>query len=154
MQSYTLQAEHMVKMIPPVTESGGLASRQEKANKEDRWVETKVCFILDVHNLGMGRADACLKADFLLPPPQSWDKSFIDRVRGLHAETVQSAQTVTLELVTGGLTSVTYQDDSALSVCSVLSRLSTLAVPFWEVGKALQRGRASSQGRDGHTSRV
>ena len=33
-------------------------------------------------------------------------RAFIDRVRGLHTETVQSAQTVTLELVTGGLTAL------------------------------------------------
>ena len=76
MQSHALQAAHTVKMISPVTESGGPASRHSKANKEVRWVETKVWFILDARNLGLGRADAHLKADFPLTPPQLWGKSF------------------------------------------------------------------------------
>lgn len=98
MQSHALQAVHTVKMISPVTESGGPASHHSKANKEVRWVETKVCFILDARNLGVGRANAYLKADFPSLSHNYGARAFIDRVRGLHAETVQSAQTVTLEL--------------------------------------------------------
>ena len=106
MQSHALQAVHTVKMISPVTESGGPASHHSKANKEVRWVETKVCFILDARNLGLGRADAYLKADFPSLSHNYGARAFIDRVRGLHAETVQTAQTATLELVTGGLTAL------------------------------------------------
>ena len=83
MQSHALQAEHAVKMIPSATESGGPASCHSKADKEVRWVETKVCFILDARNLGVGRADACLKADFLLALPQSWGKSFYWQSEGV-----------------------------------------------------------------------
>ena len=68
--------------------------------------ERKLCFILEAGNLGVG----CYpKAD--LPPPtptdNQWTRAFIDRGRGLHAETAELALAVTLTLVIGGLISVT-----------------------------------------------
>ena len=39
-------------------------------------------------------------------PDNQWARAFIDRGRGLHAETAQSALTVILKLVIGGLTTI------------------------------------------------
>ena len=83
-----------------------LAARCSKANKQPRLVERKVCFISDAGNWGQGRADVCPKADSQLPPVTSWARGFIDRRRGLHAGTGQSAVTVIFKLVTGGLTCI------------------------------------------------
>ena len=66
-----------------------------KANKQARLVEKKVCFILDVGNWWR-KAAICTKA-----------RAFIDRSGGgTCRNTVQSATTVILKLVIGGLTSV------------------------------------------------
>ena len=40
------------------------------------------------------------------PPENQWARAFIDRERGLHAETAQSVLTVVLRLVIDGLTSI------------------------------------------------
>ena len=50
------------------------------------------------------RVDACPKAD--TPSDNQGTRAFIDRGKGLHAETAQSAPTVILKLVTDGLTSI------------------------------------------------
>ena len=69
-------------------------------------LERKVCFILDAGNLGRVRVgDSCPKADSP-PTDNQWARGFRDGGRGLHAETAQSAVTVVLLLVIGGLTSV------------------------------------------------
>ena len=59
------------------------------------------------------------------PPPENQGaRAFTERGRGLHAETAQSALTVILKLVIGGLTSIilivlsTVGSDSKESVCS------------------------------------
>ena len=83
-----------------------LAARCSKANKQPRLVERKVCFISDAGNWGQGRVDICPKADSRLPPVTSGARGFIDRRRGLHAGTEQSALTVIFKLVTGGLTCI------------------------------------------------
>ena len=44
----------------------------------------------------------------LLPLISHWGRAFIDRGRGLHAETVQSVLTVILKLVTDGLISIIF----------------------------------------------
>ncbi|XDA82059.1 hypothetical protein R6Z07F_011980 [Ovis aries] len=51
------------------------------------------------------RVDICPKADSCSADDQ-WSRALIDRGRVLHAETVQSALTVILKLVIGGLTSI------------------------------------------------
>jgi len=61
-------------------------------------VERNIWFILDAGVCVGGRVDACPKAD-----SPSLDNQW---TRGLHVETVQSALTVILKLVIGGLTSV------------------------------------------------
>ena len=48
--------------------------------------------------------DICPKADF--PPDKQGMRAFIDRGRGLHAETTQPALTVIFRLVIGGLTGI------------------------------------------------
>ena len=53
----------------------------------------------------MKRVDICPKADSRSADDQ-WSRALIDRRRVLHAETVQSALTVILKLVIGGLTSI------------------------------------------------
>ena len=70
-------------------------------------MERKICFILDASNQGgkEGRVDSCPKADST-PPPETGHKSFYRQREGLHVETAQSALTVILKLVIGGLTSV------------------------------------------------
>ena len=61
-------------------------------------MERNVCFILDASNQGWGRGDC--SADI------QWVRAFIDRGRGLHTETAQSALTVTLKRVIDGVLSV------------------------------------------------
>ena len=70
-------------------------------------VERKVCFISDAGNWrgSVKRVDICPKADSRSADDQ-WSRALIDRRRVLHAETVQSALTVILKLVIGGLTSI------------------------------------------------
>ena len=88
----------------------GQAACHSKARKEARWVERKVCFILDVINCRAGRADICPKADRPSPPWTSRGKKFYRRGgwRGLRAETAGSALTVFLKLVLCGLVSVVF----------------------------------------------
>ena len=81
----------------------GPAVRRSKANKEARLVERKVCFILDASNRRGGRTSVQRAT------PHHWrsvGKSFYRWREGLHVETAQSALTVILKLVIGGLTSV------------------------------------------------
>ena len=74
-----------------------------KSDNEARLVEDKGCFISDAGNWG-GWWTSVQRP---IPPTDSqWRRAFIDRGRGLHAETVWSALTVILELAIGGLTSV------------------------------------------------
>ena len=82
----------------------GLATRRPKANtREATLVEGKVCFVSEAGNPGRGRT--CVQR--LTPPTDNqWARAFIDRGRGLHSETAQSAPTGILKLVTGRLTSV------------------------------------------------
>ena len=70
-------------------------------------MERKVCFISDAGNWrgSVKRVDICPKADSLSADDQ-WSRALIDRGRALHAETLQSALTVILKLVIGGLTSI------------------------------------------------
>ena len=69
-------------------------------------MERKVCFILDAGSLG-GRGEGGRLSKGRLPASYNqWARAFIDGGRGLHAETAQSALTVILKLVTGGLTSI------------------------------------------------
>ena len=57
---------------------------------------------------GDGSVDCGLLSKGQLPTPESqWARAFPGEERGLPAETAQSAQTVILKWVTGGLTSVT-----------------------------------------------
>ena len=58
-------------------------------------MERTVCFILDASNWGQG--DCCPKTDTLLY--SQGEIAFIDRGRGLYAETAESALTVILKLV-------------------------------------------------------
>ena len=57
---------------------------------------------------GWREANSCTEADSLCPSTtqESGARAFMERGRGLHAETAQSALTVILKLVTAGLTSV------------------------------------------------
>ena len=67
-------------------------------------MEDKGCFISDAGN-GGGWWTSVQRP---IPPTDSqWRRAFIDRGRGLHAETVWSALTVILKLVISGLTRVT-----------------------------------------------
>ena len=84
----------------------GLAASRSKANKQPRLVERKVYFISDADNWGQGRVDVCPKANSRLPPITSGARGLIDRRRGLHAGTEQSALTIIFKLVTGGLTCI------------------------------------------------
>ena len=54
--------------------------------------------------MGVAWTDSCPKAGF--PPRTQRERAFINRGRGLHAETAQSALTVILKLVIGGLIGV------------------------------------------------
>ena len=69
-------------------------------------VERKVCFILEAGNLGAGSYPKADSPPPATPSDEQWTRAFIDRGRGLHAETVQSALAVMLTLVMGGLISV------------------------------------------------
>ena len=67
-------------------------------------MERKVCFTLDAGNWWGGWTPVQRPTS---PTPDSqWARAFIDRGRRLRAETAQSALTVILKLVIGGLTSV------------------------------------------------
>ena len=93
-----------------VTESGVRLLATQKPIKRPGWWKGN-CFILDAGNRGMGRVDACPKADSTptptpTPRDNQWATAFIDRGRGPHAETAQSALTVILKLVICALISV------------------------------------------------
>ena len=96
----------------------GQAACHSKARKEARWVERKVCFILDVINCRAGRADICPKADHPSQPWTSRGKNFYRRGgwRGLRAETARSALTVFLKLVLCSLVSVVFNNYRSSSV--------------------------------------
>ena len=78
----------------------GLTARFSRS-KEARLVKSKVCFILDAGNgdeewvVEGGRLSKGLTPS---PPDNQWARAFMDRGRGLHAETAQSALTVILKL--------------------------------------------------------
>ena len=95
---------HQISILPPYicqcNRKWGLPAHRSKANKEARLVERKVCFILDVGNWVGGGQTPVQR----LTPPNPDDhgaRGFIGRRRGPHAETAQSALTVTLKLVMG-----------------------------------------------------
>ena len=73
--------------------------------RQAQWKSTLLYFRGWQLGMGVGRADSCPKADS--PPLSQRARAFPGEERGLPAETVQSAQTVILKWVTGGLTSVT-----------------------------------------------
>ena len=56
-------------------------------------MERKVCFILDTSNGEWGKTPVQRLAFPLPPHDNQWARTFIDRGRGLHAETAQSALT-------------------------------------------------------------
>ena len=65
-------------------------------------MERKACFILDAgkqRGWGVGDEGGFLSKGRLPATDNQWARAFIDRGRGLHAETAQSALTVTLKLV-------------------------------------------------------
>ena len=71
-------------------------------------MERKVCFISVTGNwgwgfegVGTGRVDSCPKVNS--PPENEWARAITGGGRGLHVEKVQSALTVILKLVIGGL---------------------------------------------------
>ena len=88
----------------------GPAARHSKAVKK---TERKVCFILDAGNQGRGQTPVWRPAP---PPDNQRARAFIDGGRGLRAETAQSASTVILKLVIGGLTSITVTILSTVSL--------------------------------------
>ena len=71
---------------------------RSKANKEAKLVEMKVCFILEAGNLRRGEGGLPSKGR-LPATDHQWARAFIDRGRGLHSETAQSALKVILKLV-------------------------------------------------------
>ena len=95
---------------PSVTESGvWLLAAQKPIKRQAGGKESLLYFGCRQWRLwGEGTCRPCPKANspFPLPPNKQWTRAFIDRRRGLHAETAQSALTVILKLVIGGLSSV------------------------------------------------
>ena len=85
-------------------------------------MERKVCFILDASSQ-WGRWTP-VPRPFPHPPDTQWARASVGRGRGLRADRAQSALTVILKLVIGGLTSIilivlsTVGSDSKESVCS------------------------------------
>ena len=69
-------------------------------------VERKVSFILDASDWGWGGEGGQLSKGQLPSTDDQWARAFIDRGRGLHAETAHSSLTVILKVVIDGLTSV------------------------------------------------
>ena len=66
-------------------------------------MDRKVCFILDAGNWeGWGQTP--VQSSTPPTPDNQWARAFRGRGRGLHTETAQSALTVALKLVIGGLT--------------------------------------------------
>ena len=84
-----------------VTERWGLVAQHSKASEHAMLVERKICFISDAGNCGGGQTSV-QRPD--TPPRHTHTnkqgiRNFIDRERGLHAETAQSALTVIWKLV-------------------------------------------------------
>ena len=85
-------------------------------------MKRKVCFILDASSQ-WGRWTP-VPRPFPHPPDTQWARASVGRGRGLRADRAQSALTVILKLVIGGLTSIilivlsTVGSDSKESVCS------------------------------------
>ena len=94
----------------------GPAARLSKADKQGRLVERKVCFISHASNRGQRPT----------PPPLATGgaRAFIDRRRRLHAETAQSALTVTFRLVISRLTSVVWLSTAHLQFRGPLVHIS------------------------------
>ena len=67
-------------------------------------MERKVCFILDASSQ-WGRWTP-VPRPFPHPPDTQWARASVGRGRGLRADRAQSALTVILKLVIGGLTSI------------------------------------------------
>ena len=69
---------------------GGPAAHLSKVNKQARLMGRKVCFILDASNWGVRRWTR-VQRPALPTNSNQWVRASIDRKRGLHAETAQSA---------------------------------------------------------------
>ena len=71
-------------------------------------MQRTVCLVLVAGTRVAGGGDTCPKADSPTSPPQTVGgaRAFTGRGRGLRVETAQSALTVILKLVIGGLTSI------------------------------------------------
>ena len=103
-------------VINIVTESGVRLLAAQKPLKRSGWWKGKFALFQTLATEGVGgwRADTCPKANPPPSPPRppatsrnnQGARAFIDGGRGLHAETAQSALTVILKLIIGGLTSV------------------------------------------------
>ena len=87
-------------------EGGGLATHHSEANKEARLVERNIYFILDASMWWAGGGWAPVQRLTASSLDNEWTRPFTDRGRGLCVETAESAMTVILKLVIGGLTSV------------------------------------------------
>ena len=84
---------------PKYNRKWGPAARCSKASKETRLVKRKVCLIFYAGNWGESEGGGHLSKDLLSLTGNQWARAFIDRGRGLHAESAQSALTVILKLV-------------------------------------------------------
>ena len=85
-------------------------------------VERKVCFILYASDWGWGGEGGQLSKGQLPSTDNQWVRAFIDRGRGLHAETAHSSVTVILKLVIDGLTGVILSASST-DICSSMISL-------------------------------
>ena len=79
---------------PKYNRKWGPAAHCSKASKETRLVKRKVCLIFYASNRG-----GCEGGGHLSLTGNQWARAFIDRGRGLHSESAQSALTVILKLV-------------------------------------------------------
>ena len=84
----------------------GLAACHSRASKQARLVERKVCFNSHAGNQSGEGWQKLVQRSTSPPLTISGARAFIDRWRGLHAETAQSALTVIFKFVVDGLTSV------------------------------------------------
>ena len=105
-------------------------------------MDRKVCFILDAGNWeGWGQTP--VQSSTPPTPDNQWARAFRDRGRGLHTETAQSALTVALKLVIGGLTIIIL---SVLSTVDLQFQVWFVSIPWgqfselWQFMSWLQSG--------------